>query len=500
MIPRVIYWLADLLILAVAFLAAYSATPIISTWIGAEGPWRAEWLVKTFAIASASGSLSPLNEIFWVYVVMGAAVIPVLSLLNAHAPLLSHSRTRLLLSTLAAVTAGLSLVALVLFALKSHEWSRILIFSFGVFSAIGLASYRLILRQYFRLRQKAGYYTKNLLVIGSRPIIDRIAMHFQGKVSDAEYHLYGCLIPGGEKRDHPSDASVATKEGAGIIPCLGVAEDLGQLLIHRPITEVIAVQPQTGGGWLAGVIKDCDYFRAPLWIIPEVVMTSECHDLHAVGSQLALPAFILRPREFNSDELFLKRLLDFSVSGLLLVLLSPLFLAVALAIKITSPSLPVFYPWRVVGFRGKEFTGYKFTTMAADADQRREYLLKNNEMSGPVFKIKNDPRVTPLGQFLRKYSLNELPQLWSVLMGEMSLVGPRPAFPHELARYELWHKRKLSVRPGITCLWQVRGRNKISNFDDWVRMDLEYISNWSLWLDIKILFRTACVVVRGTGS
>jgi len=117
-----------------------------------------------------------------------------------------------------------------------------------------------------------------------------------------------------------------------------------------------------------------------------------------------------------------------------------------------------------------------------------------------VFKITNDPRVTPLGRVLRKYSLNELPQLWSVFKGDMSLVGPRPAWPHELQRYELWHKRKLSVMPGITCLWQVRGRNRISNFDDWVRMDLEYIENWSLWLDCKLIALTAWAVIAGTGS
>src|SRR5262249_16941467 len=157
----------------------------------------------------------------------------------------------------------------------------------------------------------------------------------------------------------------------------------------------------------------------------------------------------------------------------------------------------IFYRWKVVGYKGRPFTGYKFTTMLADADFRKSDLMHLNEMTGPVFKIKNDPRVTPLGRFLRKYSLNELPQLWSVLKGDMSLVGPRPAFPNELPGYELWHKRKLCVRPGITCLWQVRGRNRIAEFDDWVRMDLEYIDNWSLWLDFKIFVWTALAVVRG---
>jgi lipopolysaccharide/colanic/teichoic acid biosynthesis glycosyltransferase len=215
---------------------------------------------------------------------------------------------------------------------------------------------------------------------------------------------------------------------------------------------------------------------------------------------VALPSIHLQPRNIDSGALFLKRLVDAGVAGVLLLLLSPIFLVIAIAIKIASPRDDVFYRWRVIGYQGRPFTGYKFTTMVADADQQRTGLQHLNEMTGPVFKIKNDPRVTPLGRTLRKYSLNELPQLWSVLVGDMSLVGPRPAGAGEIGGYEDWHKRKLSVRPGITCLWQVRGRNKISNFDDWVRMDLEYIDNWSLWLDFRILVRTAWVVVSGSGS
>jgi lipopolysaccharide/colanic/teichoic acid biosynthesis glycosyltransferase len=180
--------------------------------------------------------------------------------------------------------------------------------------------------------------------------------------------------------------------------------------------------------------------------------------------------------------------------------LLPLFALIAIAIKVTTPHLPVLFAWRVVGYRGRRFTGYKFTTMVSDAEAKLPELAPLNEMTGPVFKIAKDPRVTPLGRFLRKYSLNELPQFWSVLKGDMSLVGPRPAWPHELERYKLWQKRKLTAKPGITCFWQIRGRNKISNFDDWVRMDLEYIRNRSLWLDCKILVKTAWVVLCGTGS
>ena len=138
--------------------------------------------------------------------------------------------------------------------------------------------------------------------------------------------------------------------------------------------------------------------------------------------------------------------------------------------------------------------------MLMNADEIKEVLYDSNEMKGPVFKIKNDPRITKVGKYLRKYSLDELPQLWSVLKGDMSLVGPRPAGPHEWIYYEEWQKRKLSVTPGMTCLWQVSGRNKISNFNEWVKLDLEYIDNWTLWLDIKILFKTIPIVFKGTGQ
>ena len=130
----------------------------------------------------------------------------------------------------------------------------------------------------------------------------------------------------------------------------------------------------------------------------------------------------------------------------------------------------------------------------------KEKLLQKNEMKGPVFKIRNDPRVTSIGRFLRKYSLDELPQLFSVLKGDMSLVGPRPVFPHELKKYKNWHRRRLSIKPGMTCLWQVSGRNQINDFDEWARLDLEYIDNWSIWLDFKILFKTIFAVLSGKGA
>ncbi len=194
-----------------------------------------------------------------------------------------------------------------------------------------------------------------------------------------------------------------------------------------------------------------------------------------------------------------KRALDVVVAGFGLLMLSPFLLIVGLLVKLTSPG-PVLYRWDVIGRGGRPFRGYKFRTMVQNADKLKAQLMSKNEMSGPVFKMKNDPRITPLGRFLRKSSIDELPQLWSVLIGDMSLVGPRPAGPHEWKKYKPWQRRKLSGMPGITCLWQVSGRNGISDFDKWVRLDLEYIDNWSLKLDAKILWQTLFAVLGGTGT
>ena len=194
-----------------------------------------------------------------------------------------------------------------------------------------------------------------------------------------------------------------------------------------------------------------------------------------------------------------KRGCDIVISGLLLLLLSPLLLVLAVAVKLTSLG-PVFYKWQVVGRGGCSFTGYKFRSMCANADELKAQLTHLNEMHGPVFKITDDPRVTKFGAWMRCYSLDELPQLYIVLKGDMSLVGPRPPLISEYVRFNEYQRRKLAVKPGITCLWQVRGRNEVKDFDEWVKLDLEYIRRWSLKLDLWILFRTAREVFVGSGK
>src|SRR6202142_2447811 len=192
--------------------------------------------------------------------------------------------------------------------------------------------------------------------------------------------------------------------------------------------------------------------------------------------------------------------MDFAGALILLILLSWLFALLAILIKFTSPG-PVFFRQQRSGLNGSPFTLYKFRTMVTNAEQFKHELAAMNEMSGPVFKVTNDPRVTSFGRFLRKYSLDELPQLFTVLRREMSLVGPRPLPLDEVKRFEnLAHRRRLSVKPGLTCLWQISGRNQITDFKEGVRLDLEYIDNWSLWLDLKILVRTVPAVLIGTGA
>ncbi len=198
-------------------------------------------------------------------------------------------------------------------------------------------------------------------------------------------------------------------------------------------------------------------------------------------------------------ELFLKRVIDIAGASVALALFSPFMLIAAIGILVTD-GRPIFYNWNVIGLNKKPVRSWKFRTMVRNADELKTSLENRNEMDGPVFKIKKDPRITPFGRWLRKYSIDETPQLFSVLKGDLSLVGPRPAGPHELVRYESWHRRKLSIKPGLTCLWQVNGRNHVNDFDEWVKMDLEYIDNWSIWLDIKILVKTLPAVLSGKGA
>ena len=191
--------------------------------------------------------------------------------------------------------------------------------------------------------------------------------------------------------------------------------------------------------------------------------------------------------------LFFKRTMDILGASIGLILLSPLFFLVAIAIKVEDPKGKIFFSQSRCGKDNKPFPMYKFRSMVSNAEELLEELMEQNEMDGPVFKIKEDPRITKVGKFIRKTSIDELPQLFNILMGDMSIVGPRPAIPHEVAEYNDYQKQRLLVKPGLTCIWQVSGRNSIG-FDEWVDMDLEYIEKRNLWMDVKLIFKTVGVL------
>ncbi len=245
-------------------------------------------------------------------------------------------------------------------------------------------------------------------------------------------------------------------------------------------------------------IEVCELEGVEVWLLadffrPQISRVS-LDDFHG------RPTLVFRSTPEDSWQSVTKQVIDTVGAALLLVAFSLVLALVAVAIRVASPG-PVFFKQKRSGLNGHPFTMIKFRSMVTDAEQRQHEIAGLNEMGGPVFKVTRDPRVTPVGRWLRKYSLDELPQIWNVLRGEMSLVGPRPLPVDEVRRiYDLAHRRRLSVKPGLTCLWQVSGRNNVKDFDEWVRLDLEYIDNWSLWLDFKILLRTIPVVVLGTGA
>ncbi|MCE0482869.1 MAG: sugar transferase [Methylacidiphilales bacterium] len=278
-------------------------------------------------------------------------------------------------------------------------------------------------------------------------------------------------------------------------------EGLGRFVetLHDEAVDIVVFSlDETSLPQVQEALLACEAEGVEAWISADFIQTLVAHvqfDQYA-----GQPLLIYRTTPTISWELVAKRVMDVVGAAILLILASPFMLVIAFLIRFSSAG-PVIFSQNRSGLHGRSFRMYKFRSMVTNAEQARAELEALNEMSGPVFKVKNDPRVTPLGAWLRRTSLDELPQLWNVLQGEMSLVGPRPLPLYETASFgDVTQRRRMSVRPGLTCLWQVRGRSKISDFKDWVRLDLEYIDRWSLWLDFMILLRTIPVVLFGWGA
>jgi len=271
-----------------------------------------------------------------------------------------------------------------------------------------------------------------------------------------------------------------------------------ELLHEHSVSGVLLSAKHAHFERVENVIKVCEIEGIEAWLVADFFATQIAHA--SFDEMFGHPLIVFRSTPETSWQMLAKLLLDFFGALALLLVTAPLLLFCALLVKLTSPG-PVLFKQQRSGLNGQPFTIYKFRTMTTNAEQFKHELAAMNEMTGPVFKLTNDPRVTTAGKWLRKYSLDELPQLFNVLRGEMSLVGPRPLPVDEVKRFnDLAHRRRLSVKPGLTCLWQVSGRNQISDFKEWVRLDLEYIDNWSIWLDLLILLRTIPAVFAATGA
>jgi len=325
----------------------------------------------------------------------------------------------------------------------------------------------------------------------------------QNKLAQPQYQRRFILIGTGEETGRMRGELKARPEAnIKVVAELDLSQTplatLVKLLHDHSINGVILGARHAYFEQVEAVILACETEGVEAWVVADFFRTQISRA--TFDDFYGRPVMVFRTTPEASWQSVAKQIIDF-VGALLLLLMLALPLAlVALWIKLTSPG-PVLFRQLRSGLNGAPFTMYKFRTMVTNAEQLKHELEAMNEMTGPVFKVTKDPRITPIGKILRRFSVDELPQLFNVLRGEMSIVGPRPLPVDEIKRInDPAHRRRLSVKPGLTCLWQVSGRNRIVEFKDWVRLDLEYIDNWSLWLDFKILLRTVPAVFLGTGA
>ena len=282
-----------------------------------------------------------------------------------------------------------------------------------------------------------------------------------------------------------------------VVPGPELQRKLTAILHTYPVSCVIFNMEQTSFADVEAAILACEVEGVEAWLVADFVRTSIARA--TVDDFYGKPLLVFRTTPDITWQFVGKRVIDIIGSVVGLVIAGPLLmLPIAILVRLTSPG-PILFSQKRSGVHGKRFTMYKFRTMVTNAEMLRAELEAFNELDGPAFKIKDDPRITPLGRFLRKTSLDELAQLWNVLRGDMSLVGPRPLPINETEKFDPWHRRRLSMKPGLTCLWQISGRNTVG-FEQWMKLDLQYIDNWSLWLDLKIMWRTVPIVLIGSGA
>jgi exopolysaccharide biosynthesis polyprenyl glycosylphosphotransferase len=368
------------------------------------------------------------------------------------------------------------------FLTHQHGVSRLFVGLYFVFGLILLVVDRFVLRMTARAMGR-GFNTRRFAVVGCSEFARDIVRNVERRAKWG-YQFAGFVVEG-----EPPGPLAPTK-------ILGSLEELPRLLKSHVLDEVIFAMPRDRWAEVEDGVRLCE---------EQGIAARVCLDFFVPGiakltvdDSLDVPTFSFTMTPSDAVALAAKRLLDIVLSATALVVLSPIFVAVALAIAIDSPG-PILFRQKRVGMNGRLFWFYKFRSMHQDAEERLLQLMAFNEAQGPIFKMRQDPRVTRVGSILRRTSLDEFPQFWNVLRGEMSIVGPRPPLPGEVQKYERWQRRRLSMKPGITCIWQVSGRSELA-FDRWMELDLEYIDNWSLWHDLKILAKTIPAVLTGRGA
>ncbi len=394
-------------------------------------------------------------------------------------------RTRTLWVEVGRLGRSMTLVVLVVaaggFIGKQHDVSRLFVGIYFALSFALLVANRVALRLAAREARRRGYNTRTFAVVGAGELAESVVA---GLLSRPEW---GLVFAG-----YVAEGSENVPDGK----LLGRLGELGSILERHVLDEVIFAVPRERLEDIEAAILLCEEqgvgVKLCLHFFPRRIARLSLEDLEG------LPMLSFATVPDDSVALFFKRAFDILTSSLALLLGSPLFAAIAVAIKVDSPG-PVLFRQRRVGRSGREFTLYKFRSMRTGAEEDLRHVQHYNEMDGPVFKMRDDPRVTAVGRLLRKLSLDELPQFWNVLRGEMSVVGPRPPIPSEVKAYQRWQRRRLSVKPGITCTWQVSGRNEV-DFQRWMELDLHYIDTWSLWGDLKIFLKTIPAVLLGRGA
>lgn len=416
-----------------------------------------------------------------------------LRLFGAYDSVRNQKFSQIFAKIIQASLTGTAGIIFIMYLLHMEAVSRLFLAFFTTYYIVFFTTAKALLYYTLRYNRHRDYNTRKVLIIGSKNrAIDLISeIH---KNPGSGYRIAGCLETADQKE-------IIGKIVLGDISVTGTMDDFNNILLTEAIDEILFAIPLKKIDKIHEYILFAENMGIKVRIMPDfqiqrIMYYPETAKVY-LDSFLGMPTMSLSSAPSKDTELISKSIIDYTTAALAVLFLSPLLLLICLAIKLTSKG-PVLFTQTRCGLNGRHFTLYKFRTMVANAEELQKKLSAENEMDGPVFKIKNDPRITSIGHFLRKTSLDELPQLFNILKGEMSLVGPRPPLPSEVEQYHLWQRRKLSMKPGLTCIWQVSGRNDVS-FEKWMQMDLEYIDNWSLLLDFKLLGLTAKEVTFGRG-